>query len=90
MSWTTSDAAYELFYKDDDARGLLGAVATAGLLGTPRWHSTIATATLANLRATDQQGFGPASAGFSSMVGTVRWPAGARRGAHDPLQHAVW
>lgn len=30
-SWTTSDHAYRLFYSDDDARGLLGAVCTAGL-----------------------------------------------------------
>ena len=37
-------------YKDDDARGLLGAIATAALLKSERWHSTITTATLGNLR----------------------------------------
>ena len=31
MAWTTADAAYEKFYKDDDARGLLGAIVTAGV-----------------------------------------------------------
>lgn len=29
MSWTTMDHAYQEFFSDDDARGLLGAVATA-------------------------------------------------------------
>ena len=69
MSWTTHDGAYEEFYKDDDARGLLGAMATAGLLGSDRWHSTIATAVLGNLRATSRNGFGPSSADFKDMVG---------------------
>ena len=47
--------------QDDDARGLLGAIATAGLLKQERWHSTITTATLANLRAASKNGFGPSS-----------------------------
>ena len=55
--------------QDDDARGLLGAIATAGLLKQQRWHSTITTATLGNLRASSKNGFGPSSAGFSTLVG---------------------
>ena len=54
-----------------------GVCVSGRLLDTPRWHSTIATATLANLRATDKQGFGPASASFATMVGKVSaaaWP----------------
>ena len=27
-AWTTTDHAYQLYYSDDDARGLLGAIAT--------------------------------------------------------------
>ena len=107
-AWTTADHAYQEFFSDDNARGLLGAVATAGpqkrgnikatwvifliplahlhvprahagvcrgascaqtskqiridrrssiadrpfvgLLKTDRWHSTIATGVLGNLR----------------------------------------
>ena len=29
-AWTTADHAYQEFFSDDNARGLLGAVATAG------------------------------------------------------------
>ena len=67
MAWTTADEAYSLFYKDDDARGLLAAVATAGLLKSQRWHTTIVTAVLGNLRMTTRNGFGPSSARFSSI-----------------------
>lgn len=69
MSWTTSDNAYEEFYKDDDARGLLGAIVTAGALKSPRWHTTLATASLANLRVTPRDGFGPSSSGLAALVG---------------------
>jgi hypothetical protein len=68
MSWTTLDHAYQEFFSDDDARGLLGAIATAGLLRSERWHSTIATAVLGNLRATPKSGFAPRQAVFSGMV----------------------
>jgi hypothetical protein len=76
MSWTTSDHAYQEFFSDDDARGLLGAVATAGLLKSERWHSTIATAVLGNLRATSKSGFAPGSAPFSSMVEPTTYDPG--------------
>ena len=70
-SWTTSDHAYQEYFADDDARGLLAAVATAGLLRTERWHSTIVTAVLGNLRHTPRNGFSVSASGsavFSSMV----------------------
>ena len=73
LAWTTADNAYEEFYKDDDARGLLGAVATAGLLQTPRWHTTIATGVLGNLRQTTVNGFGPASERFATIVSSGGW-----------------
>jgi hypothetical protein len=68
MAWTTMDHSYVEYFSDDDARGLLGAVATAGLLRSERWHSTIATAVLGNLRNTPEDGFAPGSAGFAQMV----------------------
>ena len=68
LSWTTADAAYELYYKDDDARGMLGAIATASLVQSDRWHTTLVTAILGNLRTTPKNGFGPLSGGFSTMV----------------------
>ena len=83
MAWTTADQAYELFYKDDDARGLLGAIVTAGVLKTPRWHTTIATATLANLRQTAENGFGPSSGPFTGMVGADLSPSEGWRRVYD-------
>ncbi len=64
--------AYREFYSDDDARGLLGAVATAGLLKSERWHSTIATAVLGNLRLTAKNGFGFPGGAFLASTGAVR------------------
>jgi hypothetical protein len=53
--------------KDDDARGLLGAITTAGVLKSDRWHTTIAAATLGNLRYTSRGGFGPVSGTFDHI-----------------------
>ena len=58
-------------------------MATAGLLKSERWHSTIATATLANLRATDRNGFGPDSGGFAGMVGKDLTPEEGWRRIYD-------
>ena len=68
LAWdsATVDSA-TLFYKDDDARALLAGLATASLLGTDRWHGTIAAAVLGNLRLTDRGGFGPSSSTFKSV-----------------------
>lgn len=38
-AWTTVDHAYTLYYGDDDARGLLGAVATVRLCTTLQLHT---------------------------------------------------
>ena len=83
MSWTTADTAYEKMYKDDDARGLLGAIATAALLKSERWHSTITTAALGNLRITAQNGFGFASGGFHGLVGADYSPSEGWRKIYD-------
>eukprot|EP01050_Picozoa_sp_SAG11_P014899 SAG11_NODE_1881_length_4130_cov_2.080873_3_plen_389_part_00 len=83
MSWATRDEAYELMYKDDDARGLLGAVATAALLKSERWHSTIATATLGNLRISSKNGFGFSSGGLKALVGADFSPAAGWRKIYD-------
>ena len=70
MSWGSPGTGYHIYYKDDDARGLLGAVVTAALLRSERWHSTIAVGVLANLRQVARNGFGPSSGtNFSTMVG---------------------
>ena len=69
LSWETGAAPYSLYYSDDNARALLGAVVTAGLLRSPRWHSTIAAAVLGNLRSTGTNGWPVSSAEFSSRVG---------------------
>ena len=68
MAWETMDHAYQLYYSDDNARGFLGAIATAGLLSSERWHSTLATGVLGNLRHTSRSGFEAESSSFASMV----------------------
>jgi hypothetical protein len=83
-AWTTMDHSYQEYFNDDDARGLLGAVATAGLLKSERWHSTIATAVLGNLRQTPRSGFAPASAPFAGMVDATTFnPANGWRKQYD-------
>ena len=67
IAWTTDDAAYSKYYSDDDARGILGAIVTAGVLKSPRWHSTITAAVLGNLRLTSRNGFGFSSSGFDTL-----------------------
>ena len=67
VAWESSAGAYTRFYSDDNARGLLGAIAAASLLGTDRFHSTIAAGTLANLRITGTNGFELSSASFESL-----------------------
>ena len=58
MSWGTSSYAWErAFYGDDNARALLGLVATSALLGENRWEDSILRALLANLRTTGPLGF---------------------------------
>merc|ERR1712216_140496 len=59
LAW--SSGSKDSFFKDDEARSLLAGLATAALLRSDRWHSTIATAIYANLRLTCRGGFGPES-----------------------------
>ena len=73
----------ELAYRDGDARGLLAAIATAGLLRSDRWHSTIATSVLGNLRMTSRSGFGPSSKDFKDMVGKDMSPGSGWRELYD-------
>jgi hypothetical protein len=70
MGWEQSDHAFREFYKDDNARALLGGIATAGLLGGSNWHAVLAVNVLANLRATPQNGFGPQASDFANLVGS--------------------
>ena len=81
MAWTTADKAYELFYKDDNARSLLATLATAGLLRSDKWHSSLATAALANLRETPACGFGPPSADFADLKANTIFDSSCSGGA---------
>eukprot|EP00750_Incisomonas_marina_P032186 INCI8939.2.p1 GENE.INCI8939.2~~INCI8939.2.p1 ORF type:complete len:787 (-),score=99.24 INCI8939.2:698-3058(-) len=83
-AWTTVDHAYTLYYGDDDARGLLGAVATAGLLQSDRWDTTIVTGVLGNLRQTPKNGFAPSSSTFEALVDATTFdPASGWRSRYD-------
>jgi len=58
MAWGTTSWAWErAFYGDDNARALLGLMATAALLRTDRWDEHMLRALLANLRTTGRRGF---------------------------------
>ncbi|HJN17215.1 MAG TPA: discoidin domain-containing protein, partial [Armatimonadota bacterium] len=58
MSWGTTSYAWErAFYGDDNARALLGLIATSALLQSDRWDGSITRALLANLRTTGSLGF---------------------------------
>eukprot|EP00040_Diaphanoeca_grandis_P026893 m.151655 g.151655 ORF g.151655 m.151655 type:complete len:876 (+) comp30772_c0_seq2:72-2699(+) len=86
-AWTTADNAYTEFYKDDDARGLLGALGTAGLLQSDRWHSTIVTGVLGNLRVTTKAGFGPSSSQFGNLDWKSIYASEAPPGGGDFSPH---
>eukprot|EP00755_Sulcionema_specki_P025828 Sspe_Gene.84199::Locus_55269_Transcript_1_1_Confidence_1.000_Length_2245::g.84199::m.84199 len=69
LGWdSATPVSYASFYKDDDARGILAGLLTAGLLHDDRWDTVLTTAMLANLRLTGTNGFGPSSARFPSIV----------------------
>ena len=48
-------------------------MATAALLQTDRWHSSIAAAVLGNLRVTDRGGFGAPCVPFETIVAGGGW-----------------
>ena len=54
---------------DDNARAMLGAMTTAGLLKETRWSTQIARAVLGNLRAVGVDGFRPVSMNKEQLVG---------------------
>eukprot|EP00756_Hemistasia_phaeocysticola_P049171 Hpha_TRINITY_DN23611_c0_g1::TRINITY_DN23611_c0_g1_i1::g.57513::m.57513 len=70
LEWSagTNASAIE-FYKDDDARALLAGIATSAFLSDTHWDGTIALGTLANLRLTGPNGFGPSSDTFPKIAG---------------------
>jgi hypothetical protein len=50
---------YDVYYADDNARGMLGMIKAAAALQTDRWDERLAQCLLANLRITSQLGFSP-------------------------------
>ncbi len=50
---------YDVYYADDNARGMLGMIKAATALQTDRWDERLAQCLLANLRITSQLGFSP-------------------------------
>ena len=68
LAWETNGAAYDMFYKDDDARSLLAGLAVSSLLKTERFKQNIVLAMLANLRITGINGFGPPSETFANII----------------------
>lgn len=56
MSWDITQSL-GVFYGDDNARALLGAMAASALLETERWDKKMLRCMLANLRTTGQLGF---------------------------------
>lgn len=72
------------YWGDDNARALLGLMATSVLMKEPRWNEAVARALLANLRTTGRTGFREAC---------VTEPELARRGWRSyweaaPIQHS--
>lgn len=57
LSWTTKPPADGVYYGDDNARSMLGTMATSALLDTDRWTVPLLRCLLANLRTTGPQGF---------------------------------
>ena len=63
LGWNTTAKYYEdmdgfgVYYGDDNARALLGTMASAALLQTDRWDEPLLRCLLANLRTTGRLGF---------------------------------
>jgi len=58
MAWGITSYAWErAFYGDDNARAMLGLIATGALLDSDRWDESFLEALLANLRTTGPLGF---------------------------------
>ena len=57
MQWTTADALGGIYYGDDNARSLLGIMAAAAAMDSPRWDRHLLKCLLANLRTSGPTGF---------------------------------
>ena len=63
VGWNTTPKYYRdldgfgVYYGDDNARGMLGTMAAAALLPSPRWDERLLRCLLANLRTTGRLGF---------------------------------
>lgn len=59
---------YDVYYADDNARGLLGMLRAAAALGTDRWDERALLCLLANFRLTSQLGFPPGRVDHPDLV----------------------
>ena len=57
VGWMTSGPSLDVYYGDDNARSMLGTMASAALLKSTRWDEPLLRCLLANLRTTGRQGF---------------------------------
>ena len=57
LGWSASPASEGIYYGDDNARAMLGTMATAVLLRKGKWNEPLLRCLLANLRTTGSQGF---------------------------------
>ncbi len=57
LSWTSSPPSDSVYYGDDNARCLLGVIASIAQLGSDRWNKPLLRSLLANLRTTGRNGF---------------------------------
>jgi len=57
VGWMTHQPRTDVYYGDDDARSMLGTMASAALLGESRWDEPLLRCLLANLRTTGTKGF---------------------------------
>lgn len=57
LSWSSNPPADGIYYGDDNARSLLGTMATASLLNERRWDEGLLKCILANFRTAGRNGF---------------------------------
>ncbi len=57
LGWDDTPRSTEIYYGDDNARALLGAVAVSGVLDSDRWDEPIIKAVLGNFRTSGAYGF---------------------------------
>ena len=72
LHWTmggSNPGGKDSLWGDDNARAMLGAMTTAGMLKDARWSTEIARAILGNLRAVGVDGFRPVSMNKEQLIG---------------------